>query len=72
MFQGRRLGGAKRRIAAVDDALQVVARDLVGRYVQRQDLEGKVGECEVLPALPIAGGGNFFGDEQSAIGGETL
>lgn len=70
--QGCRLWGAESRVRAVDDALQVFPRNLSGRDVEREDLEGQIGKGQVLPALPLAGTGNLFWDIQAAIVGETL
>lgn len=72
MAQRGRLGVAERRVAAVDDALEVVTGDLGRRYIEGKDLEGQVGEGEVLPALPLASNGNMLGDEQAAVRGEAL
>jgi hypothetical protein len=49
----RDLFGAERRVAAVDDGLEIVGRDLGPRNVEAEDLEGELGVREVFPvALP--------------------
>lgn len=72
MPQGRDIVMAKGRIAPVDDVLQIFRRYLSGRDVQRQDVVGKLGKGQVLPALPVRRRGDLFGNIQAAIGGEPL
>lgn len=72
MPEGRDIVMAEGRIAPVDDVLEVVGGYLGGRNVQRQDVEGELGEGQVLPALPVRSGGDLLGDVQAAIGGEAL
>jgi hypothetical protein len=72
MNQGGDVLGAEGRIAAADDVLEVVGRDLGGRNVERQDVEGEVDEREVLPGRPLRRRGDLLGDVQAAVGGETL
>lgn len=61
-------------VAAVDDVLQVGGRDLGRGDVEGEDLESEVCEGEVLPlGRPVVGQrGDFFGDEEAAVGSETL
>jgi hypothetical protein len=66
------VGGPESGVAAADDVLEVLGRDLGGRDVERQDVEGKINEREVLPGLPLLGGGNLMGNVQTAVGGEAL
>lgn len=49
MNQRRNVFGAKRRVAAVDDGLEVVGGDLGARDVEAEDLEGEFGVREVFP-----------------------
>lgn len=63
---------AEGRIAPVDDVLEVFGGYFGGGDVQRQDVVGEVGEGQVLPALPIGGEGDLFGDIQAAVGSEAL
>lgn len=44
---------AERRVAPLDDAPQVFGGYLGRGDVERQDVEGELGERKVLPALPI-------------------
>ena len=61
-------------VAAVDDVLQVCGRDLGRGDVEREDLKSEVCEGEVLPlGRPVVGQrGDFFGNEEAAVGSETL
>ena len=61
-------------VAAVDDVLQVCSRDLGRGDVEREDLKSEVCEGEVLPlGRPVVGQrGDFFGNEEAAVGSETL
>jgi len=58
----------------VDDVLQVCGRDLGRGDVEGEDLESEVCEGEILPlGRPVVGKrGYFFGDEEAAVGSETL
>lgn len=49
MNQRRNFFGAERRVAAVDDGLEVVGGDLGARDVEAEDLEGEFGIREVFP-----------------------
>jgi hypothetical protein len=40
MYQWCNVLRTEGRVASVDDGFQIVRRDLVGRYVQAEDLEG--------------------------------
>lgn len=51
--QGGHVLVTKGRVAPVDDVLEVLGGDLSGRNVERQDVEGEVGERQVLPAVPV-------------------
>ena len=66
--------GAECRVAAVDDVLEVCRRDLGRGDVEGEDLESEVCEGEVLPlGRPVIGQrGDFLGDEEAAVGSETL
>ena len=71
---GNNVVGTECSIALSDDLLQIGFGDLVARDVEGEDLEGKILEGEVPPfGLPVGWeGGNFFGNEEATIGGETL
>jgi hypothetical protein len=71
---GHDVFGAECRVAAVDDVLEVCRRDLGRGDVEREDLESEVCEGEVLPlGRPVIGQrGDFLGDEEAAVGSETL
>ena len=43
MYQWGDVLRTKGRVTLVDDGFQIVRRDLVGRYVQAEDLEGQLG-----------------------------
>lgn len=60
------------RITLVDNVLEVLRGYLGGRDVQGEDVEGELGKGQVLPALPIGGGGDLLGDVEAAVGGEAL
>lgn len=66
--------GPECSVAPADDVLEVCGRDLSGRDVEGEDLVGEVFEGEVLPFRgPVAGErGDFFGDEQAAVGSKAL
>ncbi len=72
VHERRRVGVAKRRVAALHNVAEVGGRDLVRGDVERQNLVGQVGKGEVLPGLPAGGRGDGLGDEEAAIGGEAL
>ena len=61
-------------VTAVDDVLEVCRRDLGRGDVEGEDLESEVCEGEVLPlGRPVIGQrGDFLGDEEAAVGSETL
>lgn len=71
---GNNVVGAECSIALSNDLLQIGFGDLIARDVEGEDLEGEILEGEVPPfGLPVGGKGrNFFGDEETTIGGETL
>lgn len=50
--EGRGIGAAKGRVAAVNNVLEVGGGNLFGRNVQREHLVGQVGKAQVLPGLP--------------------
>lgn len=62
---------AEGAIALLNDLPQILLRDLFARDVQTEDLKGQVLEGVVAPfRLPVGGeGGDFFGDEEAAVGG---
>lgn len=70
--QGRDILVAEGRVALVYDVLEVFGRYLRGGDVEGQDVEGKLGKGQVLPALPVRGDRDLLGDVQAAVGGETL
>lgn len=72
VLQGCNVLMAESCVAPADDVLEVVGWYFGRRDVQGQDIVGDVGEGQVLPALPIGGGGDLLGDVQAAVGGETL
>lgn len=71
---GNNVVGTECSIALSDDLFQIGFGDLVARDVEGEDLEGKILEGEVPPfGLPVGWeGGNFFGNEEATVGGETL
>lgn len=62
----------ERRVAPADDILEVFGWYLGGGDVQGQDVEGELGKGQVLPALPVGGRWDLFGDVQATVGGEAL
>lgn len=71
---GNNVVGTECSIALSDDLLQIGFGDLIARDVEGEDLEGEILEGEVLPfGLPVGWeGGDFFGNEEATVGGETL
>jgi hypothetical protein len=64
----------ERRVAAADDVFEVGGRYFRGRDVEGEDFVCEVLEGQVFPrGRPVVGQtGYLFGDEQAAVGGETL
>jgi hypothetical protein len=54
MYQRRNVVRSEGRVASVDYRLQIVGGDLVGRYIQAEDLEGKFGVRQVFPTPLVA------------------
>lgn len=71
---GNNVVGTECSIALSDDLLQIGFGDLIARDVEGEDLEGEILEGEVPPfGLPVGWeGGNFFGNEEATVSGETL
>lgn len=59
-------------ITPVDDAPEVVGRDLGGGDVERKDVEGELGKWQIFPTLPAGRLRDLLGDVQAAVGGEAL
>lgn len=59
-------------ITPVDDAPEVVGRDLGGRDVEGKDVKGELGKWQILPALPTGRLRDLLGDVQAAVGGKAL
>lgn len=72
--QRRHIRRAERRIAAVDNALEIRRGNFRRRDVQREDLQRQLLEREIFPCcLPVGReSGDFFGDEETAVGRETF
>lgn len=63
---------AESGITAADNVLEIGRRYLVRRDVERKHLVGQVVKAQVLPGLPVGSRRNGFGDEETAIGGQTF
>lgn len=67
------LGVTESGVGALDELLEVLARNLLGGDEERVELKGQLGEGEVLPVvLPVFGqSGKMSGNVESSIGSES-
>lgn len=61
-------------VGAADDVFQVFRRNFARKDVKGDNLKGQVFKAEVAPIRLPRGGdrGDLFGDEETAIGGQTF
>lgn len=71
--QGGPFGVVECRVGTLDDILEIVGGNLIGRDEEGHDIEGEVLEAGVGPALPVLGQrGDLLRDEQTTIAGKAL